>query len=131
MTAWEIYAGAVELVKSLAWPFVVVWGTWYLRVELKAAAKRLTEIGPSGAKFAPPEQQVAGTASDVAAALGEEEKSGSVPVAPNLQAFLGQVRSVISDDQLQPQIQRIRADLVLVAGDNPRDQVEALMYNSA
>jgi hypothetical protein len=49
----------------------------------------------------------------------------------NVQTFIGQVKSEISDDQLQPVIQRIRRDLSSIAGDNQRDQIEALLYNSA
>jgi hypothetical protein len=129
MTGWEIYSGVIDIVKALAWPAVVAWVVWYLRDELKAAAKMLTEIGPTGAKFAPPQQVVETTA---VVALGSEKASGTgVTASHNVQAFIGQVKSVISDDQLQPMLQKIRHDLSSMAGENQRDQIEALLYNSA
>ena len=49
----------------------------------------------------------------------------------SVQAFIGQVKSLISNDQLQPNLQRNRSDLHSVAGDDPKSQIEALLYNSA
>ena len=115
--------------KALAWPGVIIFGVLYLGNELKAALKRVTEIGPTGARFAPPEQQVPAPTS--VPTLGSEEKVGTHVALHNLQAFIERVKSFVSDDQLQPQIRAIRAALISAAGNDPSDQVEALIYNSA
>jgi hypothetical protein len=54
----QIAALFADSIKALAWPLVVAWAVWSLRDEMKSVAKRLTEIGFSGAKFAGPEQKV-------------------------------------------------------------------------
>jgi hypothetical protein len=131
MTVWETYWGAIEIVKAISWPVAAAFVIWWLRDELRAAAKRLTEIGPSGAKFAPPEITAQMSVEEKIGALGVEKTGEIEVVAHNVQAFIGQVKSFISDDQLQPQLPKIRSALSAVAGDNLRDQVEALIYNSA
>ena len=44
----------LNFLSSLAWPAVVVWLVWYLRDEVKGAAKRITALGYTGAQFADP-----------------------------------------------------------------------------
>jgi hypothetical protein len=125
-------AAFADLIKTLAWPVVVVWGILYWRDELKAATKRLTEIGFAGAKFASPEQQV--PAPPIAAlpvSKEGKETTRGVAATSNVAAFVARVKGLVSDDQLQPSIRSIRNELVAIAGDDLSDQVEALIYNSA
>lgn len=126
-------AEIVDLVKALVWPAVVVFGMWYWRDELRAAAKRIREIGLTGAKFAPPEQQVPAHPSSVgeASTLGKDKKPDEPLGTPNVAGFIGQLKSFISDDQLQPTAQKIRTDLIGVVGNDLSDQKEALIYYSA
>jgi hypothetical protein len=127
MTDSEIFSGVVDLLKTLAWPAVVLWGVLYWRDEIRAAAKRITEIGPTGAKFAAPaEQQVPTLPSDVAGQTVGKENNKSFPEVPTLpsdvagqtvgkennqslpdkrpdvQAFIGQIKSVVSEDRGGP-----------------------------
>ena len=100
-----------------------------MRVQLRAAFARLTEIGPTGAKFAPPEQQIPAPPSPT---LGKDETHQDLIEKPiSLQAFIGQIKSFISGDLLEPIVQRIRPDLISIAGNQPADQIEALVYNLA
>jgi hypothetical protein len=120
-------------VKSLAWPAVVVWAIWYLRSELKAAAKRITEIGPTGAKFAPPEQQVPTDPTKIAvptesakAAIGDARADKA-----NLQTYIGKLKLFVSEDQLEPSVKKMHSDLLELIGSNTTDQIEALEYLAA
>jgi hypothetical protein len=102
-----------------------------VRNELKAAAKRLTEIGSTGVKFLPEEQIPGPPASVAATTIGTEVKVEEAGARLNLQTFIGQVTALISGDQLQPAIDRVRTNLVEVARNNPSDQIQALLYNTA
>ena len=59
MTPEKIVQDLIDILKIVAWPALVIWIAWFLKDEVKRAALRLIEIGPSGAKFAPPAQQTA------------------------------------------------------------------------
>jgi hypothetical protein len=122
----------VDLIKSLLWPSVAVWALWYWRDELKAAAKRVTEIGLTGAKFAPPEQHATTPSSATAAATGGDvEKTLGAAGKPDLQIYIGKLKSNVSEDQLEPAAQKMRGDLTSIVGPNLSDQVEALLYTAA
>jgi hypothetical protein len=126
MTGPEI----IELTKALAWPCVTVFAILYLRVQLRAAFARLTEIGPTGAKFAPPAQQQVPAPSSPT--LGKEDTSQVGAAKPiSVQTFISQLKSGIPENVLEPMVGRIRQDLVAIAGDHPSDQIEALVYNLA
>jgi hypothetical protein len=59
VTPEKIIQDLIDILKIVAWPALVIWIAWFLKDEVKRAALRLIEIGPSGAKFAPPAQQTA------------------------------------------------------------------------
>jgi hypothetical protein len=110
---------------------VVVGGVWYFRDELKNTLKRITGIGFNELKFGPPpEQQIPSSPSTVAAQElpSPSSKPGALAPKPNLDTFIERIKSFISGDQLDPVLQRLRADLVPTAGPDTSDQIEILMY---
>jgi hypothetical protein len=55
-----------------------------------------------------------------------------VPVPkPDAQAYIAQLKSFTSADQLIPVLQRLRTELVSIAGTNTSDQIEVLTYSAA
>jgi hypothetical protein len=56
MTTDERIKAFVEILKIVAWPVVVVWLFWCFRDAVNRAFTRITEIGLTGAKFAPEQQ---------------------------------------------------------------------------
>lgn len=58
MSAEEKVKAFIEVLKIVAWPAIVGWIIWYLRDEIKRAGSRIIELGPAGARFAPPPEQV-------------------------------------------------------------------------
>jgi hypothetical protein len=50
----DIIKAFIEILKIVAWPALLLWLVWYLRDEVKRVATRITELGLTGAKFAPP-----------------------------------------------------------------------------
>jgi hypothetical protein len=126
------WVGALtEILKILAWPAIVVWLVWYLRDEVKRAAARIIELGPTGAKFAlplPPAQ--------VASPPERLQVPGPQLATPQegstrVQQYIASVRAFISDEQLDLEVPVIRADLYQKIGSDPADQVEALIYTVA
>jgi hypothetical protein len=117
-------AALVDFIRALAWPLVVAGGLWYYRNEIRVALKRLTAIGPTGAKFDPsPEHQIPSTPT-LAAELPPPKADALTP-QPDLQTQIQQIKSLISADQLDPFTQKLRADL---SGVSPSQQLEALPY---
>ena len=122
----------VNLVSGLAWPFVVALVVWYFRNDLKTALKRVTEVGLTGAKFqppSPPEQQIPSPASAVTAQELPAPKSDVPAPKPGVQAYIAQVKSFISADQLDPVLQKLKTDLATVAMTS--DQLEVMLYLAA
>ena len=133
----------VELVKALVWPLLLGGIVWYFRGEIKRGADRVTELGPAGAKFAPleqvptsPVQGVSANPTTPASPTTPATPSAPRPLAqtPNLPAttgvrdFIESIRRFISDDQLNMAVLLVRSDLIAKIGQNPQDQVEALIY---
>jgi hypothetical protein len=132
MPTMQLVAAAVDLIKTLAWPFVVIWGVWYLRDETKNGAKRLTEIGFSGAKFAPPEQMTTQQSSTILTASTSLERiGGDATGQQSLSSWIGKLKASISEDQLEPAVERTKAELVALVGPNSSDQTQALLYLAA
>jgi hypothetical protein len=132
MSNGQYLSATLDLIKALTWPTVVVWAVWYWRDELKAAAKRVTEIGLTGAKFAPPEKQVPSPASSLtAASIDKEEAAADGAPKPDVKAFIARLESFISRDQLEPNAQSLRKELSSIAGSNSSEQIEALLYFAA
>jgi hypothetical protein len=127
----ERMTGIVDLISALAWPSVVGGGLWYYRNDIKTALKRVTEVGPTGAKFGLPEQQIPSSPSTVAAQELPVPKPDAVAPKPDLRTFIEQIKSFISPDQLEPVLQGLRTELPAIVGTNPSDQVEALTYLAA
>jgi hypothetical protein len=107
----------------LAWPLVVGGGLVYFRNDIKVALKRLTKIGPTGANFEPLKEQhpsLPALTAELAASKAEP-----LTTKPDLQTLIQRLRSFLSDDQLDPSAQNVRA---LLAGASASDQLEALPY---
>src|SRR5262249_42264766 len=126
----------LEILKIAAWPALIAWLVWYLRVEVKRAATRITELGLTGAKFAPPTEQVATpppTGVSAAAPSAQPPSGGIAPASPqpgSVQQFIDRLKRFISVDQLDPSVQAVRNDLTALSTD-PAAQLEALTYSFA
>jgi hypothetical protein len=48
----------IEIIQATVWPITVLSVCFYFRVQIKRGLERLTELGPSGVKFAPPPEQL-------------------------------------------------------------------------
>jgi len=145
MTTDEKLKAVVEVLKIVAWPAVVVWLVWYLRDEVKRAFARMTEVGLTGAKFAPPPpEQTPSLPTSISAAThmaGSGELAANVivvhpgdqsaSVSSGLQQFISEITAVVPKDQLDPGMQAVRSELTKLVGPNPTDQLEALHYYSA
>lgn len=132
MSAEEKFKAFTEILKVVTWPAILVWLVWYLRDAIKRAVGRITEVGLSGAKFAPPPDQIPSAPQQGVSAT----PSGSQPAAPieggsRLQQFIANVRAFISDEVLDPAVQSVRADLPNKLGSNQADQLEGLIYTTA
>jgi len=127
----------LEFLKIAAWPALIAWLVWYLRDEVKRAATRITELGLTGAKFAPPTEQVATLPPKGVSAAAPSAQSPSEGIAPaspqpgSVQQFIDRIKRFISVDQLDPSVQAVRNDLTTIIGTDPKAQVEALTYNVA
>jgi len=126
MSLDEIVKAFLEFLKIAAWPALIAWLVWYLRDEVKRAATRITELGLTGAKFAPPTEQVATPPPKgvSGAAPSAEPPSGSV------KQFVDGIKTVISAEQLDPSVQAVRKDVTTLSADQ-RAQIEVLTYSAA
>jgi hypothetical protein len=145
MTTDERIKAVVDILKIVAWPGVVVWLVWYLRDEVKRAFARVTEVGLTGAKFAPPSEQTPALPTGGVNLTPRDHQSGSpvigAPVvqsanhagsgSPGLQQYISVTTAFISQDQLDPSIQATRSELPTKIGPDQKDQIEALLYLSA
>jgi hypothetical protein len=123
----------VNLVSGLAWPFVVALVVWYFRNDLKTALKRVTEVGLTGAKFeppSPPEQQIPSPPSAVTSQELPALKPNIPAPKPDMQAYIAQIKSFISADQLDPVLQKLKTELATV-GTTTAGQFELLLYLTA
>jgi hypothetical protein len=124
MTGLEIYRGIIDIIRAIAWPAVAGFGIYYLRNEIKAAFKRVTEIGPGGAKFAPPEQQPTPPPSGVANTPSQQNAIRGTSV----QNFIHSLKGMYSAELLEQFAQRVKSDLMTVAGNDAHEQAETLTY---
>jgi hypothetical protein len=132
---WEqgvsVLQAFVEIVKALAWPLVVGGIVWLLWDQVKDSAKRITELGLSGAKFAPPpvEQIPTPPTTGVSTPLQPPNQAGT-PAATqpgSAQQLIQRVREFITPDQLDPAVQNIRRELTAL-GANKDEQIEVLIH---
>jgi hypothetical protein len=126
---------AIEVLKIGIWPATIIWAIWFLRDEVKRAAARITELGPTGAKFAPPSAQIpqpppdttsAGLPSPVGSSTGHLPGAGA-----SAQQYITNIRASFPADELEPMVQTIRAELPLRAGTDQASQIEVLIYTVA
>src|SRR5262245_22436193 len=120
----------LEFLKIVVWPALIAWLAWYFRDEVKRATTRITELGLTGAKFAPPVEQVATPPPKgvSAAAPTAQPQSGDIaPATGSVQQFIDGMKRSISADQLDPSAQAVRKDLEILSGDQTA-QLEALTY---
>jgi hypothetical protein len=117
----------IEILKIVAWPALLLWLVWYLRDEVKRVATRITELGLTGAKFAPPPpEQVPSRPQE--GVFPTSSGSQLAPGGDRVQQFIAGVRGYLSDEQVEPAVQKVRAELISTFGANPSDQVEGLLY---
>jgi hypothetical protein len=136
MSLDERVKAVLEFLKIAAWPLLIFWLVLYFRDEVKRAITRITELGLTGAKFAPPTEQVAtpppkGVSS--AAPSTQSSSGGSAPASAQLgsvQQFIDRMKRFIPADQLDLSVQAVRNDLKTLSAD-PAAQVEALTYSVA
>jgi hypothetical protein len=106
MSLDEIVKSILEFLKIAAWPLLIVWLAWYFRDEVKRATTRITELGLTGAKFAPPTEQIAtpppeGVSAAAPSAQPPSEGIASASPKPgSVQQFIDRIKTVISADQL-------------------------------
>jgi hypothetical protein len=135
MSIDDIVKSGIEVLKIGVWPVFLVWLIWFLRVEVRRIATRITELGPGGAKFAPPTaEQIpspppGGVEGGVPPGATPSSPAASGPAAA--QEFIANVRSFISADQLDPAVQVVRADVPNRAGNDLAAQKEVLVYTVA
>lgn len=128
---------AIEILGTVIWPALIFWVIWYLRDEVKRAAPRLTELGLSGAKFAPaPEQKPSlptGTVAVTAASLevGKPEIGTPTLVASGLKQLVSDVTARFSRDQIDPVMENMRNEVTARNILDQADQLEAFRYISA
>lgn len=133
----------IEFLRIMAWPAVVGLIAWYLRNEIKRIAERVTELSWTGLKIAPPPDQIPSpppsrdfsiraesgafsvTGSEIEAAKTQHSSDAS-----STALFIANLKSFISEDQLEPTVQAIRRDLTNIGADL-KNQFEALIYYSA
>ena len=132
MTPEKIIQDLIDILKIVAWPALVIWIAWFLKDEVKRAALRLIEIGPSGAKFAPPAQQTA-TPTEGVPARPDNSHSGAVKAlamkgSSLAQQFIASWKAYFPPDELEPAVEAVRRDLPVRAGTDPNDQIDALVY---
>jgi hypothetical protein len=140
MTYSEIAGSLLDLCRTLAWPIVVVALAFGFKDQIKRAAERLIEFSPTGgAKFAPPiQEQIPPKPSDpLEAGTTIEHAEGPPPMTDQnlshgsllLQTFIANVRATVPDDVLLPAVDQLRPDVKSRLGDQPRDQVEGLIFS--
>jgi hypothetical protein len=132
MSPDEKLKAAIEVLKIVVWPGCLIWLVWYLRDEVKRVAARLIKLGLSGAEFAPPLEQVPSPPTTGVSPTPSDAQSASQGAGgTRLQQFIANTKQFIAGDQLEPAVRTVRADLMAKIGDNPADQIEALMYTVA
>jgi hypothetical protein len=140
----EIISAAIEVLKILAWPAVVGLICFFLRHEVKRVAPRITELTWSGAKFAPlPDQIPSPTGGGISGPSGpsliaesgalsvtgsKTEAAKTAPSSDAAQRLIANLKSFISEDQLEPTAQAIRRELTDTIGTDQKNQIEALIY---
>src|SRR5262245_39985038 len=130
----EIVKAFLEFLKIAVWPALIFWLVWYLRDEVKRAATRITELGLTGAKFAPPTEQVATRRPRGVASAAPSAHPASGGIAPasaqpgSGQQFIERMKRFISAHQRDPSVQAVRNVLKTTIGADPTAQVEALTY---
>jgi hypothetical protein len=99
---------------------------------MKSAARRVTEIGLSGAKCGPSEQIVTRISSGIVAATSTgKQPSVEMTKQPSLAAWISEIKGIVSEDQLEPAVESTRTELIALAGSNPAEQIQALLYLAA
>jgi hypothetical protein len=132
VTPEKIVEDLIDILKIVAWPALVIWIAWFLKDEVKRAALRLIEIGPGGAKFAPPAQQTA-TPTEGVPARPDSSQPGAVKAlvmkgSSLAQQFIASWKAYFPPDELEPAVEAVRRDLPARAGTDPNDQIDALVY---
>jgi hypothetical protein len=146
MTPDERLKAFIEILKIVIWPTALIWLVWYLRDEVKRAASRIIEVGFTGAKFAPPTEQVPSLPMSGVSATPSNLQSEAPAVSPapvvepsnlsrsnssGLQNFISNITSFISKDQIDPGFETTRRELPKLVGPDPNDQIVALCYLAA
>jgi hypothetical protein len=122
----------IKILTIGVWPAVVVWLAWYLRDELKRVASRTVKAGLSGFEFAPPPpEQIPSPPKEGVSATSSTPQPPTPTQAGNLQSFIAGLRGFLSDEQVEPAAQRVRAELNNTFGPKPADQLEGLVYSVA
>jgi hypothetical protein len=137
----EIINAVIEVLRILAWPVVVGLIFYFLRHEIKRTATRITELTWTGLKFAPLPDQIPSPPTASGHTLTTEsgvvsvsvtglktEAAKTSPSSDATQPLIANLKSFISEDQLEPAAEAIRRDLENVIGPDPKNQVEALTY---
>jgi hypothetical protein len=123
-----------DILAIVAWPAVVAWLGYVFRMELKEVARRLVEVGPTGAKFAPPSVQIPSPPTEGAPsppASPASPPAETIPPAARAEGYINFLRTIISSDQLDPHVQVLRQNLLNIVGADPTAQIEALLYTAA
>jgi hypothetical protein len=101
---------------------------------VKRALARMTEVGLSGAKFLPeqtPQSPTSGVSALPASAGSSSPSTPTTTAQPSVQSFVNVIKSYFPADVFDPQVNAVRSDIVQKIGDDPKAQVEALIYNTA
>ena len=126
----ESVKAAIEVLKILAWPAAVAWIIWYLRAEVKDAAKRITALELTGAKFAaPPTQQTLATSPTEVLAAAASTAPQPGPTSSSAQQVIERIKAIVTPDQLDPAVQKIRRELL--SSIDPQAQTDVLTHGLA
>jgi hypothetical protein len=124
---------------------LIGWLAWYLRDELKKAASRIVKVGVWGAEVAlestVPQQRPTRPGEalpEIKGTLAATEKPDTLSFEgevkaddASVQAFIADIGSKISEDQLARAVQVTRHDLAAKFGSDARKQAEVLIWMNA
>jgi hypothetical protein len=131
MPIYEWVKAVIEVLKILAWPAVVAWVIWYLRHEVKDAAKRITALDLTGAKFAEPATQKIPAAPPTEALPAAPSTPTQTSTTTSSQQIIDRIKAVVTPDQLDPAVQKIRSELSNSFASDPQAQNDVLTHGLA
>lgn len=103
-------------VGSITWPLLIAGVVYYFRDDIKAALRRLKELGLTGVKLDIPTTQ--------------QQPIATAPAAPTAKDLVSGIKQFISPEQIDPAVNKIKAELQAQTS-NTAEQLEIMIHGVA